>query len=117
MDTETAITCPDCQGKKQSFVHLNFGGAKPNEWRWIKCGMCKGAGEISQAVAEHVEYGKHILADRKSRLKTLRQEAADLGCSCYELSQVEHGHANADLVARVAVLRMQGGVRPERTTP
>lgn len=95
------IVCPSCQGKKQSYVHLNYGGTKPNEWRWVDCLLCDGKGEISREMAGRVRYGEHIREDRKRRLKTLRQEAADLGCTPYELSQVESGRATKDLVNRI----------------
>lgn len=103
--TTEDIRCPACKGRKQSYVHLNYGGAKPGEWRFVDCRLCDGAGTITPEHAERVARGKRIAADRKARLRTLDQEAKALGCLVVELSKVEMGRASEGLLSRIERLR------------
>ncbi len=97
--------CPACKGKKTSYCHLNYGGVKPGEWKWLDCWLCDGAGEISQDHADRIAYGKHIGKDRRERLRTLGDEARNLGCSVVELSNVEMGRAGKELIDKIMEAR------------
>lgn len=99
------IQCPACKGKKQSYVHLNYGGKKPGEWKFVDCWLCDGTGEITPDHADRVAYGEHIREDRKARLRILRDEAKDLGCEAVELSKVENGRADQALIDKIMEAR------------
>lgn len=82
------ILCPECRGKKQHWTHLNHGG-----FRWTPCRFCDGIGTVNLAKCTAWEDGRKMAADRKSRLLTLREEAARLGITAKELSDREWGRA------------------------
>lgn len=96
--------CPSCNGKKQAYCHLNYGGKKPNEWKWVDCWRCDGAGSVTDEHLARIERGRLIGADRKARLKTHDDEARELGCTVVDLSAVEMGRADEALFARVEAL-------------
>jgi DnaJ-class molecular chaperone len=83
------ITCPDCGGRGESFVHLSTttGGYT----RWMDCMTCGGATVISVEHGERIAEGNRRREDRKTRLMTLRDEAKRLGISPSELSRIENG--------------------------
>lgn len=109
------IVCPQCNGKKQSYVHLNYGGGR-GDWKWVNCWLCDGAGTITSETQEAVAYGDRIRVERKARLRCLRDEATDLGCTALELSNVENGRADRALRDKIEGLRSaraerQGGCK------
>ena len=83
---EERILCPECDGKKQRWCHLNPGG-----WRWVKCLFCDGLGTVNLATCTAWEDGRKMAADRKARGLTLREEASRLGIPPSELSDREWG--------------------------
>lgn len=85
------MKCPVCEGQKGGPGHVNYGGARPCEFKWIDCFRCKGTGAIPDEQAAWIEEGKKRRADRVSRDVSLREEAKRLGISSAELSAIEHG--------------------------
>lgn len=40
-------TCPECNGKKGFERILSYCWEEPQETEWIKCGTCRGGGEVT----------------------------------------------------------------------
>lgn len=81
--------CPSCDGSKRETVHLRT--STGGRWENRPCSTCDGTGQVSHEHAERIKKGRQIREDRKSRLMTLRAEAARLGISPTELSKIESG--------------------------
>lgn len=87
------MTSPNCDGQKQTYAHVrtSTGGG----WRWLKCHTCDGVGTITVEQAHRIAEGERRREDRKSRMMTLREEAARLGISPTELSRIENGRVDS----------------------
>lgn len=96
----TNVTCPECKGKGQKWLHLYRRG-----YQWVQCWLCNGTNEIGPETQEAVAYGERIEADRKARGLDVFKEAARLGCDDVDLSTVEMGRADRALRDRIEGLR------------
>ena len=85
------MTCPTCSGQKLLIVHLHT--TTGGRWEKRACFTCCGAGEITEDHARQIEEGERRREDRKARYTTLREEAARLGISARQLSDIENGRA------------------------
>lgn len=105
------VVCPDCNGKKTKYVHLNYGGKKPNEWKHVPCWQCNGTGEVEPITWLHVAWGNALRADERSRsrLGTMRDEAKELGVPPVVLSSCHMGRATAEEIATVQAARARAG--------
>lgn len=102
-------SCPRCDGRKQVWVHLNYGPERPGKWTWIDCHQCDGTGQLDDWEIDAIAVGEAIADDRKARLQALREEAAEIGCDAPTLSKVEHGTATEDTIRTVLSLREKAG--------
>lgn len=85
------IPCPSCHGDGQtglSFIHYASG---PGRIDRLRCFTCKGEKQITEEHAARIERGKLMYRERIGRGKTLREDAARLGCDFGEWSRIEHG--------------------------
>jgi hypothetical protein len=96
-----ALTCPWCQGRKQKYLHLNYGPGKGGEWKWVDCYGCDGAGELTGDRRLAVEAGQRLMARRRAAVpkRMVMEEARRLGLDDVELSNAEMG--------RLPLLRIQ----------
>lgn len=86
------MICPDCNGEKKVFAHVNFGELDPrNGFGWIGCSRCEGIGDVPDAQAEWISEGIRRHYDRVSRDVSLREEAQRLGIPVVSLSKMERG--------------------------
>lgn len=96
------MKCPDCaDGKTFAFVSRRRREDEPinphgepdviGESGWYPCMTCKGTQEISEEHAARITKGKAMRKDRVARRKSLREEAAALGITVLELSNMERG--------------------------
>lgn len=85
------MICPDCEGQKQHFAHVNRGENGQGGYEWINCFRCKGAGEVPDEQAEWILRGKLMRCERVASGASLRDEAARLGISVVHLSEMERG--------------------------
>jgi len=81
------IECPECHGKGTITALVCPGGIIKQE----PCTLCDGFGTISDEQIERGENGKKLRQDRLSRNMSLREEAAKIGITPYELSRIERG--------------------------
>lgn len=89
------LRCPGCGGKGQTLCHVDGirDGKRFGETRFLACSTCGGDKEITLEHHERIVVGELRRADRKSRLVGLREEAANLGITPKELSDIENGRA------------------------
>jgi hypothetical protein len=89
----TKMRCPTCGGNGQTLCHVDgIRDGKPfGETRFMKCSTCDGAKEITLEHHERIIVGERRRNERKSRLVSLREEAANLGITAKELSDIENG--------------------------
>lgn len=83
------LTCPSCKGRKGGTAFVCGPGS--DGMRWMACSTCKGSGEVAEEHAARIQYGRLMVADRRRRNLTLREEAARLGVSFGEWSRIENG--------------------------
>ena len=83
------ITCPECMGRGQYSALVMFSdGCRPAS---MPCSRCKGDGKVSPAMTDWIAMGGRLRRARQERDLSLREEAARLGISVVELSQMERG--------------------------
>lgn len=94
------LTCPDCKGKGQKYLHLNYGtGDKRSGWQWVKCWRCNGEKVITSATLASIEAGKGL-----NELLKAKGYRYDLECLA---SQGVDGVAlSSALMGRVSVERI-----------
>lgn len=90
------MICPMCKGEKGGQGHVNYGGARPCEFKWIACMRCKGTGAVPDEQGPWIEAGMKRRAERLARDMSLWEEAKRLGISAAQLSAIEHGMRNPD---------------------
>lgn len=84
------VVCPQCEGENRTtIVHLNT--STGGRWERRPCSLCVGMGVVPASTAEKQIEAKRIRDDRKSRLVTLREEAARLGITPKQQSDREWG--------------------------
>ena len=84
--------CPYCCGSRESYTvvhyadsrHLPTGG-------WQPCSLCNGTGEVKQEIADKMERAEQRRLARIAKGVSLRGEAATLGITPRELSDLEQG--------------------------
>lgn len=84
------MICPDCNGEKKVFAHVNR-GEQGSGFGWIRCFRCKGSGDVPDEQAQWMSEGIKRRCDRVARGLTLREEAERLGIAVTTLSAVERG--------------------------
>ncbi|PMT73900.1 hypothetical protein C1S86_24410 [Vibrio parahaemolyticus] len=86
------IICPDCNGRRSSFVFVNTGLDSSNHYSEIrKCRRCKGAGYVPKNVIDAIEKGKALRKKRIAQGLTLKQAAEAEGVMVAVISQRELG--------------------------
>ena len=85
------MICPDCNGERKVFAHVNRGEKGPSGFETIDCFRCKAAGEVPDEQALWILEGKLRRTDRISRDISLREEAQRLGIPVVQLSAMERG--------------------------
>lgn len=84
--------CPDCKGKRSSFVFVNTGLDSSHHYSEVrKCNRCLGAGYVSQDVINAIKQGKQLRKQRIDKGLTLREAALAEGVSVSFVSQRELG--------------------------
>lgn len=86
------MTCPSCDGRGKSYAHLDYGGKRGGEWKWVNCLTCGGSGTITPETLCAIEVGRRLRERRKAApYRTQREQGLRLGISAAELSQAEAG--------------------------
>ena len=85
------MICPDCDGKREVFAHVNRGESGGSGFETIKCFRCKGVGTVQDEQAIWIIAGKLRRTKRVAEGISLRDEAQRLGVSVVELSEIERG--------------------------
>ncbi len=81
--------CPVCKGRgSQPGIACGDSGCKPDN---LKCSLCGGAGEIPDQQKRWWEVGLFMRDCRRTRGKTLREEAKARGMTASFLSGMEQG--------------------------
>src|SRR5690242_8292956 len=90
------MKCPHCKGKKQSYVHVNYGyddriaGCR-GEWKWVTCSRCAGSGEVPDEQATWMEAGEKLRLAHRAAGLNLEEEAKLRGLQPVDLSRMERG--------------------------
>lgn len=82
------MTCPDCKGQGQKYLHLNPGG-----WKWVKCWRCSGSREVSEEIMAQVEAGH--------RLSKALKEAGRYPSESVEMSSAVMGRIPVDQIEQM----------------
>jgi DNA-binding XRE family transcriptional regulator len=88
------MKCPDCEGKKEVFAHLNYGPERTGEWKMIQCFRCNGSGVVPDEMAEWINNGQVLRQMRIDAELSLRDMAKQTGIDIVTLSQSERGYIN-----------------------
>src|SRR5687768_1125887 len=83
------VICPDCKGDGGGYGFAC--GPSGGGYRWLNCGTCEGAKEITEEYAARYAQGEQMRRERLGRGITLRAEADRLGCDYFEWSRIERG--------------------------
>ena len=92
-DIETR--CPECGPHRSVIVHYAPGAVRGPR----VCSRCGGSGVITKEVAARICEGEQLREIRIESGLTLREEAARLGISPRELSDIENGRSETRLRA------------------
>jgi hypothetical protein len=104
--------CPGCNGRKETFVMAC--GPKGGFQGYRPCYRCKGTGEVTEGDLRRMELARKIRQDRVERRVVMREEAARLGVSIADYSNIENGREPETEEGRKALeTRLEEiGVRP-----
>lgn len=84
-----SVTCPRCNGKKESWAIL-CGNGQSRQGN-VSCSACKGEGAITADHMERIIEGEAMRQNRLSRGLSGREEAKRLGLDPITLNHLEHG--------------------------
>lgn len=84
------MICPDCDGQKRLYAHLNRGSGGSG-FEWIDCFRCKGSGEVPGEQAVWIFEGVKLRTERIALGRSIREQAKRLGISPVDLSEIERG--------------------------
>lgn len=87
------MICPECNGKKAIDILPKYGG-DGKIITSIPCNRCEESGEVPDIQEIWIHLGKSLREERRSRGKTLREEAKMLGIDIVTLSKAERGMIN-----------------------
>ena len=91
--TSGLITCPSCNGTRNSVVFVNTGLDSYKHYSEVRdCDRCKGAGYVSHEVIEAIEKGNQLRKERIEKGLTLREMAVAEGVSVSTISKRECGY-------------------------
>lgn len=88
--SSSSVTCPSCDGRGKSFVHVNMGESE-HQWGFHPCRRCKGTKEVPAESIEWEAIGYRIRLWRLRNKLTLRDFAHRIRISATKLSAFESG--------------------------
>jgi methylphosphotriester-DNA--protein-cysteine methyltransferase len=93
------VMCPGCHGRGQAFMFATHADGRCSAG-YQDCLRCKGKGRVPEEQRAWIEDGARIRDARIAAGRSLRQEAARLGITAVELSEIERGMRSAGVVSR-----------------
>jgi methylphosphotriester-DNA--protein-cysteine methyltransferase len=93
------MTCPSCHGRGQAFMFSTHADGRCSAG-YQDCLRCKGKGQVPEEQRAWIEDGARMRDARIAAGRSLRQEAARLGITAVELSEIERGMRSAGVVSR-----------------
>lgn len=84
------LECPSCSGEGSNMAFVNRGpDIRTHSVERVKCSVCGGTGKISAEQASRMELGRFDRNKRVAEGKSLREAAAERGCTAAQLSKWE----------------------------
>lgn len=94
------LTCPDCKGKGQKYLHLNYAKGKGRSgWQWKTCWRCNGEKVITSATLASIEAGEGLN-------ETLKAKGYSWDLECLSPQGVDGVALSSALMGRVSVERI-----------